>query len=68
VEQREDDMREYRVLINDEDQYSLWLASLNIPNEWTDTGVHGSKSECLKHIDAVWIDMRPKSLRVLFNV
>jgi MbtH protein len=64
MERPEDDEREYRVLVNAEEQYSLWLAALSIPNGWTDTGVRGSKATCLKHVDEVWTDMRPKSLRV----
>lgn len=61
--ERDEDGREYRVLVNDEEQYSLWLADLQIAGGWKDTGVHGSKAECLKYVGEVWTDMRPKSLR-----
>lgn len=53
----------YRVLVNDEDQYSLWLADLSFPTGWKDTGVHGPKADCLKYVGEVWTDMTPKSLR-----
>ena len=62
--ERDEDNREYRVLVNGEEQYSLWLADLSVPtNGWKDTGVKGSKAECLKYVGEVWTDMRPKSLR-----
>jgi MbtH protein len=52
----------YAVLVNHEGQYSLWPASADLPAGWRDTGVHGTKPECLAHIDEVWTDMRPLSL------
>ena len=60
---REEDTRNYRVLVNEEEQYSLWLADLAIPNGWKDCGVLGPKADCLKYVGEVWTDMRPKSLR-----
>ena len=63
MERTDEDTRAYRVLINHEEQYSIWLADLSIPNGWTDTGTSGSKSACLLYISKVWTDMRPKSLR-----
>ncbi len=57
------DTRAYKVLINDEEQYSLWLASLDIPNGWYETPQSGTKEECLAYVNEVWTDMRPKSLR-----
>lgn len=53
----------YRVVRNDEDQYSIWLADRPPPAGWHDEGVVGTKQECLQHIDRVWTDMRPRSLR-----
>ncbi|WP_037771948.1 MbtH family protein [Streptomyces sclerotialus] len=53
----------YTVVINDEEQYSIWPAHREVPAGWRETGTAGSKQECLDHIDAVWTDMRPKSLR-----
>ncbi|HMC83278.1 MAG TPA: MbtH family protein [Candidatus Polarisedimenticolia bacterium] len=53
----------YRVVVNDEEQYSIWpLEKENAPG-WRDAGKTGTKSECLAHIKEVWTDMRPKSLR-----
>ncbi len=53
----------YKVVINHEEQYSIWPEDRDNPLGWTDVGVNGSKSECLDHIDKVWTDMRPLSLR-----
>jgi MbtH protein len=53
----------YKVVINDEEQYSIWLADRTDPPGWRDVGVAGSKEECLAHIEKVWTDMRPLSLR-----
>jgi MbtH protein len=58
----DDDVRNYVVLVNEEGQYSLWLASNRIPLGWTVTGPSGKRSECLDWIGKVWTDMRPKSL------
>ena len=59
----EEDARSYAVVINDEEQYSIWLADREIPAGWRAAGVSGTKAECLKHIQEVWTDMRPASLR-----
>lgn len=53
----------YRVLVNDEDQYSVWPAHLDIPAGWRAEGHTGTQDECATHIDAVWTDMRPRTLR-----
>ena len=60
---REDDLRIYRVVVNHEEQYSIWLADRELPNGWRDGGKTGLKAECLEHIKRVWTDMRPLSLR-----
>jgi len=49
---------------NDEEQYSIWEQDRPIPAGWLATGVSGSREKCLEHIDQVWTDMRPRSLRV----
>jgi MbtH protein len=59
----EEDTREYRVVVNHEEQYSLWERDRPLPAGWNDCGVTGSRSECLAHIAEVWTDMRPLSLR-----
>ncbi|MFI5783171.1 MbtH family protein [Nocardia sp. NPDC051570] len=51
------------VVVNDEEQYSIWFANRDIPAGWRSVEVEGSKDECLSHIERVWTDMRPKSLR-----
>jgi uncharacterized protein YbdZ (MbtH family) len=53
----------YIVVINHEDQYSIWPEGRESPNGWRATGMAGAKAECLAHIDEVWTDMRPRSLR-----
>jgi MbtH protein len=58
-----DDTRSYLVVLNDEEQYSIWLADRELPAGWRVEGTKGSKAECLAHIDEVWTDMRPLSLR-----
>ena len=52
-----------QVVINHEDQYSIWPAGRELPNGWRAEGKTGKKSECLAYIDEVWTDMRPLSLR-----
>lgn len=59
----DDDNRAYSVVVNEEEQYSIWLAGRSLPAGWHEVGRTGSKSECLDHIGEVWTDMRPKSLR-----
>ena len=58
-----DDDARYQVLINDEEQYSLWLADHDIPDGWRAVGKEGSKADCMAYVDEVWTDMRPRSLR-----
>jgi MbtH protein len=55
---------QYLVVINDEEQYSIWAADREIPAGWRATGVAGPRDECLAHIGEVWTDMRPRSLRL----
>jgi MbtH protein len=59
----QDDTRPYKVVVNNEEQYSIWFADREPPNGWRETGKTGSRQECLDHIKAVWTDMRPRSLR-----
>jgi MbtH protein len=53
----------YQVVVNDEEQFSVWPADRAVPAGWLATGVRGSKESCLLHIGDVWVDMRPRSLR-----
>ena len=59
----EEDNRLYTVVINDEEQYSIWLKGKQIPPGWREVGMEGQKTMCLKYIDEMWTDMRPLSLR-----
>jgi MbtH protein len=63
MDQQEEDNREFCVLVNDEGQYSLWPAGKAAPTGWTAAGHSGSKSECMRYVDSVWTDMRPRSAR-----
>ena len=53
----------YNVVVNHEEQYSIWPSYKDLPNGWKNTGVDGTKEKCLSHIEEVWTDMRPLSLR-----
>jgi len=53
----------FTVLVNHEEQYSLWPERRTIPEGWRSTGKVGSKAECLQYVTEVWTDMRPLSLR-----
>lgn len=59
----QEDTRLYKVVINHEEQYSIWFADREPPLGWTEVGKSGLKSECLEYIKEVWTDMRPLSLR-----
>ena len=59
----EDDDRAYAVVINHEEQYSVWFADREVPQGWKAVGKEGTKQECLDYIEEVWTDMRPLSLR-----
>ncbi|MEU5902643.1 MULTISPECIES: MbtH family NRPS accessory protein [Streptomyces] len=53
----------YRVVVNDEEQYSIWPLTRDVPAGWHSLEVSGPESRCLDHIAEVWTDMRPLSLR-----
>jgi len=53
----------YKVVMNHEEQYSIWPDYKELPNGWTYGGRTGTKAECLAYIKEVWTDMRPLSLR-----
>ena len=59
----ENDTTIYKVVVNHEEQYSIWPADRENPLGWRDVGKSGSKAECLAYIEVVWTDMRPLSLR-----
>ncbi len=53
----------YKVVVNHEEQYSIWRADRENALGWNDAGKQGPKAECLAYIKEVWTDMRPLSLR-----
>ncbi|MGW1618105.1 MbtH family protein [Streptomyces sp. NPDC002172] len=53
----------YRVVVNGEEQYSIWPEGRDLPDGWFDEGTSGPKEDCLDHVERVWTDMRPLSLR-----
>jgi len=57
------DSARYKVVVNQEEQYSIWPAERENPVGWRDAGTIGSKTECLAYIREAWADMRPLSLR-----
>ncbi len=59
----QDDNLKYNVVINHEEQYSIWPVDRDMPLGWKVVGKSGTKKECLDHIEEVWTDMRPLSLR-----
>jgi MbtH protein len=61
--EEQEDTTIYKVVINHEDQYSIWPAHRENPAGWRDEGTSGPKQVCLDHIETVWTDMRPRSLR-----
>jgi MbtH protein len=63
IDEEKEDQTMYKVVVNHEEQYSIWPAHRDNPLGWRDEGMRGLKSECLSHIDTVWTDMRPLSLR-----
>lgn len=63
TERDEEDAAIYVVVINREEQYSIWPSHKEMPRGWRAVGKEGRKAECLHYIDQVWTDMRPLSLR-----
>lgn len=58
----------YVVLVNNEGQHSLWPESKEVPNGWNRLAYTGSMNDCAAHVDEVWTDMRPVSIRGNANV
>lgn len=56
------DNQRYKVVINHEEQYSIWPVDQTNPPGWKDVGKTGSKAQCIDYIEEVWTDMRPLSL------
>ena len=60
---REEDTTIYKVVVNHEEQYSIWPADRELPAGWNAVEMVATKAECLAYVDQVWTDMRPLSLR-----
>ncbi|MBI0421287.1 MbtH family NRPS accessory protein [Acinetobacter sp. ACIN00229] len=54
---------EYIVVMNEEEQFSIWKADYKVPAGWFIQPMRGSKEDCLEYINIHWTDMRPASLR-----
>ena len=61
--EEEQGARIYKVVVNHEEQYSIWPVDQENPLGWRDAGKTGPKAACLSYIEEVWTDMRPLSLR-----
>jgi MbtH protein len=59
----QEDKTIYKVVLNHEEQYSIWPDYRENALGWKDAGKNGTKEECLAYIKEVWTDMRPLSLR-----
>jgi len=58
-----EDVGRYVVVVNHEEQYSIWAEEWTAPDGWRATGFAGTRAECLAHVAEVWTDMRPLSIR-----
>lgn len=63
MDENESDNEQYHVVVNQEEQYSIWPVGRELPLGWSNAGFTGSKQQCLDYIQEVWTDMRPLSLR-----
>ena len=61
--EEQDDTRTYVVVVNHEEQYSIWSADREPPLGWRRCDKTGRRQECLEYIRTVWTDMRPLSVR-----
>ncbi|WP_413802477.1 MbtH family protein [Streptomyces iranensis] len=59
----DEEAADFCVLVNDEDQYSLWPATVDVPAGWRIALEKSPRKNCLEYIEAHWVDMRPRSLR-----
>lgn len=59
----DDDNGTFLVLVNDEDQYSLWPSFVDVPAGWRVEFGQGTRVDCLAYVEEHWTDMRPRSLR-----
>ncbi|MFI1400456.1 MbtH family protein [Streptomyces sp. NPDC020681] len=57
------EIQQFHVVVNGEEQYSIWAADRALPAGWNLGGLTGTREACLEHIEQVWTDMRPLSVR-----
>lgn len=58
-----EDYRQYQVVVNEEEQFSIWPVDRTLPAGWRAEGFRSTREDCLAHIGEIWTDMRPLSLR-----
>lgn len=63
----DDENTVFKVVLNHEEQYSIWPKNWELPTGWKEDGTEGAKQVCLEHIEKVWTDMRPLSLRLAMD-
>lgn len=63
MDESREDTTIYKVVVNHEEQYSIWPVDRENALGWKDAGKSGTKTECLDYIKEIWTDMRPRSLR-----
>jgi MbtH protein len=64
MSEHEPDDQRYIVVMNHEEQYSIWPSGKAIPLGWTSIKFEGAKEDCLQHIEQVWTNMLPRSVRL----
>jgi MbtH protein len=64
IRDEDDDTQLYKVVVNEEEQYSIWPAERDNPPGWRDAGKAGPKADCLAYVEEVWTDLRPLSVRL----
>lgn len=63
----EDENKEFVVVIDKEEMYSIWPADRELPLGWKEEGFKGTKRKCINYIEEVWTDLRPLSLRKMME-
>lgn len=64
MDREREDTTVYKVVVNHEEQYSIWPTDRPNPPGWREAGKSGSKADCLAYIKEAWTDLRPLSLRL----
>ena len=61
---KDEEVMFYTIVVNNNEQYSIWPAEREVPDGWKKVGVKGTKNQCLEFIQQVWTDMTPLSSRI----